>query len=396
MTGPAKNATGNGLPGRQNRSVNTFGRPTWADIDLRALHHNLGQIDNLLHPGQRVMAVVKADAYGHGAVPVSRELVGAGISDFAVATLEEAQALRCAGIDANLLVLGGCFPGQEEGFIRDGLMPALLDLETAERLNAAASLRRQQIRVHLKIDSGMGRVGFTPEQLQAALPRLKNMPGLVVQGLMSHLACADERDSVVSVAQLQLFSDMIALVRASGINPVDFHLSNSAGIAGRYGPECTLVRPGIMLYGGLPGDDFAQDLDLRPVMHLRSCVAQLRKLPAGSGISYGHQYRATEPIQVAVLPIGYADGYNRLLSNRGQGIVRGCLVPVVGRVCMDWIMLDVSTVADVAIGDPVTLLGSSQGITISGDAMAAQLGTISYEVFCRISARVPRRYLPCA
>ncbi len=390
-----KNATGSFMADRQNPSVNPFGRPTWADIDLPALHHNLGQVNNLLHPGQRVMAVVKADAYGHGAVPVSRELLRAGISDFAVATLEEAQTLRCAGFDASLLVLGGCFPGQEEGFIRDRLMPALLDLDTAERLNAVAVMRRQQISAHLKVDSGMGRVGFTPEQLLAALPRLKNMPGLVIQGLMSHFACADERDSVVSAAQLQIFSEMIDLVRANGINPVEFHLSNSAGIASRYCPECTLVRPGIMLYGGLPGDDFAPELDLRPVMHLRSCVAQLRDLPAGSGISYGHQYRAKEPIKVAVLPIGYADGYNRLLSNSGQGIVRGCLVPVIGRVCMDWIMLDVSTVADIAIGDPVTLLGSSQGMTISGDAMAAQLGTISYEVFCRIGARVPRRYLSC-
>jgi len=368
-----KTNTGDVMDKRQDPSVSQIGRPTWADIDLGALHHNLGQANDLLHPGQRVMAVVKADAYGHGAVPVSRALARAGIIDFAVATLEEAQALRRAGIDANLLVLGGCFPGQEEGFIRDGLMPALLDLETAERLNKVAVLRRQQIRVHLKIDSGMGRVGFTPEQLQVALPRLKSMPGLVIQGLMSHFACADERASAVSAAQLKVFSDMMALVRSNGINPVEFHLSNSAGIAGHYCPECTLVRPGIMLYGGLPGDDFAPQLDLRPVMHLRSCIAQLRELPAGSGISYGHHYRAKGPIRVAVLPIGYADGYNRLLSNVGQGILRGCLVPVIGRVCMDWIMLDVSAVADAAIGDPVTLLGSSQGLTISGDAMAAQL-----------------------
>lgn len=386
--------TGDVMALRQNPSADQVGRPTWADIDLAALLHNLGQVNALLHPKQRVMAVVKADAYGHGAVPVCRTLVRAGIIDFAVATLEEAQALRRAGVDTNLLVLGGCFPGQEEGFIRDVLMPALLDLETAERLNRVAVRRRQQISVHLKVDSGMGRVGFTPAQLQLALPRLKEMPGLVIQGLMSHFACADEPCSEVSTEQQHVFYDMIDLVRTSGINPVEFHLSNSAGISGRYCSECTLVRPGIMLYGGLPGDYFATTLDLRPVMHLRSCIAQLRELPAGSGISYGHQYRAERPIRVAVLPIGYADGYNRLLSNVGHGIVRGCRVPVVGRVCMDWIMLDVSTVADVAIGDPVTLLGSAHGVTISGDAMAAQLDTISYEVFCRIGARVPRRYLP--
>lgn len=390
------NHTGNVREERENLLLDQSGRPTWTDIDLTALLHNLGQVYQCLHPSQRVMAVVKADAYGHGAVPVSKALRDAGIIDFAVATLEEARTLRRAGIDTNLLVLGGCFPGQEEVFIRESLMPALLDMDTAERLNAVAVRLRQQISVHLKVDTGMGRVGFSPQQLRLALPRLKGMAGLVIHGLMSHLACADEPSSGVSASQQQRFLEVIDLVRASGINPVELHLSNSAGIAARYCQACTLVRPGIMLYGGLPGDAFASTLDLRPVMHLRSRVAQLRQLPAGSGISYGHSFRADRPIKVAVLPVGYADGYNRLLSNVGKAIVRGNLVPVVGRVCMDWIMVDVSAVADVAVGDSVTLLGSAQGLTISADAMAAQLDTISYEVFCRIAARVPRRYLPSA
>jgi alanine racemase len=392
----SRNRIANVMEEREDVLSDQVGRPTWVDIDLAALLHNLGQVNKFLRPAQRVMAVVKADAYGHGAVPVSRALVAAGIIDFAVATLEEARTLRQAGVDRNLLVLGGCFPGQEEGFIRDALMPALLDLDTAERLNAVAVRQRQQISVHLKVDTGMGRVGFSPEQLRFALPRLKGMQGLVIHGLMSHLACADEPLLGVSPSQQQVFREMIGLVRASGINPVELHLSNSAGIAMRYCSECTLVRPGIMLYGGLPGDAFASALDLRPVMHLRTRIAQLRELPAGSGISYGHSFRADRPLKVAVLPVGYADGYNRLLSNLGQAIVRGSLAPVIGRVCMDWIMLDVSSIPGAAIGDPVTLLGHSQGITISGDAMAAQLDTISYEVFCRIGARVPRRYLPPA
>ena len=369
------------------------GRPTWADIDLTALLHNLDQVSKLLYPSQRVMAVVKADAYGHGAVPVTRALVGAGVIDFAVATLEEAQSLRRAGIDQNILVLGGCFPGQEEALLQDSLMVALLDLETAERLNKVAVRNRQPISVHLKIDTGMGRVGFTPEQIGVALPRLKEMSGLIIQGLMSHFACADEQQSPASSAQQRLFADMVDLVRVGGINPVDLHLSNSAGISARYCSGCTLVRPGIMLYGGLPGDDYASVLDLQPVMHLRARIAQLRELPPGSGISYGHRYRADRTIKMAVLPIGYADGYNRLLSNVGRGIVRGRMVPVIGRVCMDWTMLDVSAVPGVDVGDTVTLLGSSEGLTITGDELAAQLDTISYEIFCRIGPRVPRRYL---
>lgn len=339
------------------------------------------------------MGVVKADAYGHGAIPAAQALVKAGVTDLAVATLEEAQQLRRGGINRPLLVLGGCFPGQEKAFLDEDLMPAILDLETAERLSRAAGGRGRQIRVHLKIDTGMGRVGIHHRRLHEILPRIKQLSGLVIQGVMSHLACADDPGSPVSAEQLCLFEGAVAMVRAAGIHPVDVHIANSAGIVGGLGSASTLVRPGIMLYGGLPGDAFATELDLKPVMHLRTRIAFLRDLPAGSGISYAHQFRAAGPIKVGVLPIGYADGYNRLLSNRGKVILRGQLVPVIGRVCMDWTMIDVGLVPGAAVGDCVTLMGCSDGLTITGDDLAAQIGSISYEVFCRIGARVPRRYL---
>jgi alanine racemase len=238
----------------------------------------------------------------------------------------------------------------------------------------------------------MGRVGFLPQQLQDFLPRLSQLDGLIIEGFMSHLACADDLHSPVTTDQQAQFQRMLQMVRQAGVEPREIHLHNSAGLSGWKCPECTLSRPGIMLYGGLPGADFAPKLDLRPVMHLRSCIAQLRQLPAGSGISYGHCYHAHADMQVAVLPIGYADGYNRLFSNCGQGILRGQKVPVIGRVCMDWIMLDVSTIPDVQVGDCVTLLGEADGLSILGDDWAEQLDTISYEVFCRIGSRVPRRY----
>ena len=369
-------------------------RPTWAEIDLSALKHNLKQAVDLCSPSQRVLAVVKADAYGHGAVPITQALQSFGICDFAVATLEEALELRRAGITDNLLVFGSCFPGQEGAFLRHDLMPTLLDVDTALRLNAEAKQQQQQLKVHLKVDSGMGRVGFLPEQLQEFLPQLLQLDGLVIEGFMSHLACADELSSTVTIDQQIQFRMMLQMVREAGIEPREIHLNNSAGLSGWECPECTLSRPGIMLYGGLPGADFSTKLNLQPVMHLRSCIAQLRQLPTGSGISYGHCYHAHADMRVAVLPIGYADGYNRLLSNCGQGILRGQKIPVIGRVCMDWIMLDVSAVPDVAIGDCVTLLGSADGLAILGDDWAEQLNTISYEVFCRIGSRVPRRYLP--
>ncbi|MCK5825806.1 MAG: alanine racemase [Desulfuromusa sp.] len=374
--------------------MNYPSRPTWAEIDLLALKHNLQQAVSFCSAPQRILAVVKADAYGHGAIQVTRALQSYGVHDFAVATLEEALELRHAGISDNLLVFGSCFPGQEGAFLQHNLMPTLLDKETALRLNTEALRQKLQLKVHLKVDSGMGRVGFLPQQLQDFLPQLSQLDGLVIEGFMSHLACADELRSPVTADQQERFRTMLERVRQAGIEPREIHLNNSAGLSGWECPECTLSRPGIMLYGGLPGVDFSAKLDLQPVMHLRSCIAQLRQLPAGSGISYGHCYHAHTDMQVAVLPIGYADGYNRLFSNCGQGILRGQKIPVIGRVCMDWIMLDVSTLSNVRVGDCVTLLGEADGLSILGDDWAEQLDTISYEVFCGVGSRVPRRYLP--
>ncbi|MCK4621024.1 MAG: alanine racemase [Desulfuromonadales bacterium] len=368
-------------------------RPTWAEIDLAALDHNLRQAERFCLPHQRVLAVVKADAYGHGAVPVTRRLQSAGVNDFGVATLEEALELRHAGIDEPLLVFGGCHPGQESMFLQQRVMPALLDPETALRLDAEARRQQTQIKVHLKVDSGMGRVGFLPAQLREFLPTLQQLKGVQIVGLMSHFACADELEKGVTTQQLERFRATRAMLREAGIVPADIHVSNSAGLTGWDSQEATLVRPGIMLYGGLPGPDFTDRLELKPVMHLRSCIAQLRKLPVGSGVSYGHNFIAARETTVAVLPIGYADGYNRLFSNCGQGILHGKKIPLIGRVCMDWIMFDVTDLPQARVGDCLTLLGSADGQTILGDDLAAQLETISYEVFCRIDKRVPRRYL---
>ena len=367
-------------------------RPTWAEIDLAALEHNLRQAQRYCQAHQRLLTVVKADAYGHGAVAVSRRFRAAGVKDFAVATLDEALQLRAAGIAERLLVLGGCYAGQEAAFLDHQLMPALLDEDTALRLNTAALRQRRQLSVHLKVDSGMGRVGFLPEELREFLPRLRQLTGLRVAGMMSHLACADDLESAVTTAQLEVFRALQQQLRAAGLFPEDLHISNSAGLVGWPSTDCTLVRPGIMLYGGLPGPGFADKLELKPVMHLRSCVAQLRTLPAGCGISYGHHFHTTRETRVAVLPIGYADGYNRLFSNRGQAILHGRKIPLIGRVCMDWIMFDVTDVPAAAVGDCVTLLGSADGLAITGDDWAEALQTISYEVFCRIGNRVPRRY----
>lgn len=367
-------------------------RPTWAEIDLTALTHNLRQAQGFCRPGQRLLTVVKADAYGHGAVPVSRHFAAQGIRDFGVATLEEALELRNSGLEGTILVLGGGYPGQEPAFIEQQLTPALLDPQMAERFAAAATLAGRQLDVHLKIDTGMGRVGFLPDQLQEFLPRLRQLRTLRIAGIMSHLACADDLNCSVTQEQILLFRQQLQLLRETGSVPSDVHLANSAGLAGWDFPEATLARPGIMLYGGLPGPEFADRLDLRPVMQLRTRIAQLRDLPTGAGVSYGHHFHADRPTRVAVLPIGYADGYNRLFSNCGEAILHGRRIPLIGRVCMDWIMFDVSNLPEAAVGDCVTLLGSADGQTINGDDWAARLRTIPYEVYCRIGKRVPRVY----
>lgn len=368
-------------------------RPTVAEIDLNALRHNLGQAARFCRPNQRILAVVKADAYGHGAATVSRALAVAGVEQFGVATLEEGIELRQAGIKQPVLVLGGCYPGQEETFLQQQLMPVLSDRESLLRLEEFACQAKQMMPVHIKVDTGMGRVGFLLPEIEELLPELTNLQGLQIVGLMSHLACADVTIDEVTPEQLEKFRDLLQKVRAAGLSVPDIHISNSAGLVGWDCPECTLVRPGIMLYGGMPGEKYRDQLDLKPVMHLRTSVAQLKRAPVGTGVSYGHRFHADRETLLAVLPIGYADGYNRLLTGRGEALVGGCRVPVIGTVCMDWIMIDVTDVPQVAIGDPVTLLGEVGGQSITADELAEQVGSISYEVFCRIGSRVPRRYL---
>lgn len=365
-------------------------RPTRADIDLKALGHNLRQVRSCLSALQGVLAVVKADAYGHGAVAVSRALIKEGVEQLGVATLEEGIELRSAGINTPILVFGGCYSGQEREFLAQKLTAVVFSLDDLERLERFGSVNRVSFPIHLKCDTGMGRVGFLPSELPLLLAKLENCQGIEVAGLMSHLARADEIDSAATHQQIDSFREILSQFAAAGIRPAAVHLSNSAGLSAWDIPECTLVRPGIMLYGGYPSAGFYPRLDLQPVMTLSTRIAQLRTLEPDSGISYGHIFRTDRLTRLATLPVGYADGYNRLLSNCGEVLVRGQRAPVVGRVCMDWILVDVTDVADVSVGDRVVLLGRDGELVVSAEDWALKIGTINYEVFCGISRRVPR------
>jgi alanine racemase len=368
-------------------------RPTRAEIDLSALRHNLRQVRNCCAAGQGVLAVVKADAYGHGAVVVSRALEDVAVEQFAVATLEEGIELRAAGIARPILVLGGCYAGQEAEFMRQGLTAAVFSLPDLQRLQHFGMEDGIDFPVHLKCDTGMGRVGFLPAEIPRLIKLLREGTGVEAVGLMSHLACADETGSVETGRQIEVFRKILGQLAAAGIQPPHIHLSNSAGLTAWELPEATLVRPGIILYGGYPSREFESQLDLRPVMTFSTRIAQLRMIEAGQGVSYGHTYRTQRQTRLATLPVGYADGYNRLFSNCGEVLIRGERAPVVGRVCMDWILVDVTDIENATVGDRVVLLGADDEECISAEEWAEKLDTINYEVFCRIAPRVPRYFV---
>lgn len=365
-------------------------RPTHVEIDLAALRHNYQIVRQQLPEEYGVLAVVKADAYGHGSVEVAKVLQRLGADLLGVAIAEEGVELRDAGIEMPILMLGGPWPGQEDLIVERGLQVGVFELAQLQRLEEAASRANQTCRCHLKIDTGMGRLGVLPQDLTPILSQFKNCPHLILDGVMTHFAVADLDNHPYTPQQLTLFLRCVQQVRDAGFSPSYIHAANSAATFSHAFAGCNLVRPGIALYGGQPF--VAQPLALRPVMSFRTNIAHLKMLPAGSGVSYGLHYVTQRPSVIAAIPVGYADGYNRLLSNKGTVLVRGQRVAVAGTVCMDWTLLDVTDVDGVCVGDEVTLLGCDGDECVSAEQWAEQVGTISYEVFCQISKRVPRYY----
>ena len=368
-------------------------RPTYAEIDLAALRHNFYEIRRVVGDACGILTVVKADAYGHGVAGVVPALAEAGADLFGVALVEEGAELRRLGIKQPILVLGSAFPGQEDELLEQDLTPVIYDLATARRLDDFARNAKATIDYHLKVDTGMGRLGFRVELLDEVLAALKGLKHLNMTGLMSHLAVADEPERPLTPAQCEAFTSVIARVAGHGFKPRYRHIANSAGIYSHALPECNLVRPGICLYGGLTGGPYAETLSQRPVMSLVSQVAQLKDIPPGEGVSYGHRFVAARRSRIAAVPVGYADGYNRLLTNRGDVLIHGRRAPVAGTVCMDWILVDVTDLPNVQVGDRVTLLGRDGDALITAEEWADKVGTITYEVFCSISKRVPRVYV---
>ena len=373
------------------------GRPTYAEIDLSALKHNYGLLRSSIPRRTEILAVVKADAYGHGFMDISRELEQLGVNAFGVAFLAEGIQLRKSGSDKPILLLGGVYPGQERKCIGFNLSTAVFSLEQAQALNIAAGKLFRKAQIHLKIDTGMGRLGIPYDEVPRFLVELKKLQNIALEGVISHFATADELDEsgqYFTRLQGERFAWALAEIRAVGFTPRYIHIANSAAALLRDIPDCNLIRPGITMYGALPSADFQGKLDLRPVMRLKSRIAMLKWVEPGTTISYARRFTAGQRTLIASVPVGYADGYPRSLTNRGEVLIRGQRATVAGTVCMDWIMLDVTGIEGVAVGDTVTLMGDDgEGHCIHAEELAAWADTIPYAIFCGISKRVPRVYL---
>ena len=370
-------------------------RPTHAEIDLSAVSANVSLACRLAGRDTQVMAVVKADAYGHGAVPVSKAALEAGATWLGVAVPEEAVPLRAAGITSRILVLGPIAPDQADLVVALDLDQTVSDPSLAEAVDRVARARGRVISLHLKVDTGMHRVGIRPQQVQSVAERIAALRSVRLVGLMTHLAAAEAEDPGFAREQLARFAEAERGLAAGGVRVSVRHAANSAALIFLPEARLDLVRPGIMLYGCHPrGRQQHIEPLLTPALRLRTVISHIQQVARGDSVSYGRTFVAPRDLCVATLPVGYADGYGRLLSNQGHVLIRGLRVPIVGRVCMDMTMVDVTGVPDVRVGDEVVLIGRQGAEEITADDVAELQGTISYEVLCRIGPRVPRIYLP--
>jgi len=368
-------------------------RLTRAGIDLNALRHNFQIVRKRVRSNVKVMGVVKANAYGHGALEVARVLVSAGCEFLGVAFPEEGIALRKGGITAPILVLTGALPDQIPDILENDLLPTVTTSGVASLIDrAAAQSGRPPVKVHIKVDSGMTRQGQRVEEAFPFVSDVCRMKHLSVEGIYSHFANSDDTSSTFPKEQLDRYLNFLRTLERGGIEIPHRHIANSGGIINMPDSHCTLVRPGIMLYGYAPARSNEESESLKPVLSLTSAVMFLKQVPAGTSISYGRTYFTKTMSTIATIPIGYADGYSRNLSNRAHVLLRGKRCPVVGTICMDQLMVDTGEEADVKVGDEVTLIGSSGGETITAWDIAEKMGTIPYEVLTGIGERVPRVY----
>lgn len=368
---------------------------TWAEIDLDRLLHNRTVIEKALHPGAKMMAVVKADAYGHGAVTVTKALLAAGTEYFAVSNLEEAMQLRAAGIQSPILILSYTPPEEAAILAHYHITQTVICSAHAKALSHAAEAASVTLPVHFKLDTGMSRVGFVHqlpddrERAAAEIAQAASLPGILPEGIFTHFATADEQNADMTHAQFSRFMQTVEDLSDKGIDFTFKHCCNSAATERFPDMHLDLVRPGIILYGLAPDNSWMHDLlPLKPAMQLKTAISMVKTISAGTVVSYGATFTAQKDMQIATVPIGYADGYPRSMAGKAYMLVNGSPAPVIGRVCMDQCMLDVTGLT-VEAGDTVTVFGD--GLSI--DTYAGWMGTINYEAVCLVGKRVPRIYI---
>lgn len=369
-----------------------YKRPVWAEINLDAVGNNIRAIKKQLKSSTLFMAVVKADGYGHGAVEVSNEALRCGADRLGVALPEEGVALRKAQITAPIQILGEIHPSASSVVVENDLIPTVCSQAVAEKLSQEATRHQRTISVHVKVDTGMNRLGLRPNDTPQFLEYLQRLPFLRVEGIFTHFSCSDNPESEYTKKQFSKLQTLLSELSQRKLNFGLRHAANSAATIFFPETQLDMVRIGIALYGLHPSDATKDKITLDPALSLICLVSQLKPLSAGEGVSYGLTYKAEKDAKIALLPLGYADGYTRLLSNKGQVLVGGARVSLVGNICMDQSLADVSAVENVKVGDEAVLIGRQGRQEISADELAGILGTINYEITCMISNRVPRTH----
>ncbi len=360
-------------------------------VDLGAIEHNVAAARGLVGPDVEILAVVKADAYGHGAVRAAQACERAGAAALGVALVQEGVELRRAGISLPILIQTLADSGEIDAIIENKLMPTVASLDFARELSRRAEAAGATVDVHADIDTGMGRIGFEPESAVEQIAEVNRLPSLRLDGLYTHFSNSEIEDDPWTLRQLETFREVAKCLAQADVRPPRLHAANSGGVINYPAAHLTLVRPGLMLYGVYPGPGLEEKVALRPAMRFETRIAFLKEIEKGAPLGYGRGFIAPGPMRVATANVGYADGYPWRLSNVASALVRATRAPVVGRVSMDQLLLDVSSVPDVAIGDTITLMGSDGDERISADDLAGWAGTISYEILCGVGKRPASR-----
>lgn len=373
-------------------------RPVWAEINLDNLKYNMKEIRKI-SKSRDIIGVVKADAYGHGALEVSKVILENGATALAVATSSEAVQLRKGGIKAPVMILGYTPVELLDEIIENDVQQTIYSYDAALNLSRTAREKNKTAKIHIAVDTGMGRIGFAPnEESINEVIKISRLPNITIEGMFSHFSTSDEKDKKYSLYQLENFNWFYDKLKKNGININVRHIANSAAIIDMPGIHFEAVRPGIILYGYYPSDEVNKgNLSLKPVMSLKAKISNIKTLPEGKYISYGRKFVTKRKSVIATLPIGYADGFSRGLSGKAKVIVNGNYADVVGRICMDQCMIDVTDIEKVSMNNEVTIMGEyekkGKKLSITADDIAKELGTISYEILCMISKRVPRVYI---